>query len=69
MTIHVAIIGAGNIAATHYRGYEKAGAKLIGFVEVNPELRAKREIEWAVSGYATFAQLLENTKPEAVSVC
>lgn len=69
MTINVAIIGAGNIAATHYRGYEKAGAKLIGFVEVSPELRLKREIEWAAPGFATLAQLLENAQPEAVSVC
>jgi predicted dehydrogenase len=69
MTINVAIIGAGNIAATHYRGYEKAGAKLIGFVEVNSELRAKREIEWAVRGYTTMQELLENAKPQAVSVC
>ncbi len=69
MTINVAILGAGNIAATHYRGYEKAAAKLVGFVEVNPEMRAKRELEWSAPGFGSLAALLETVKPEAVSVC
>ncbi len=69
MTLNVAILGAGNIAQTHRNGYVKAGANLVGFVEVNPETRAKRELEWGAKGFASFAELLENTKPDVVSVC
>jgi predicted dehydrogenase len=65
----IAILGAGNIAATHYQGYIKAGAELIGFVEVNPELRSKREAQWNAPGFISVAALLEKVQPEAVSVC
>ncbi len=69
MTTKVAILGAGNIAATHYKGYEKAGAELVGFVEINPEMRLKRQTDWNAPGFASLADLLEKVQPEAVSVC
>ena len=69
MTLNVAIVGAGGIASTHFLGYQKAGAKLVGFVEVSPETRAKRQTEWDAPGFASFAELLKATNPEAISVC
>jgi predicted dehydrogenase len=67
--MNVAIVGAGGIAGTHHSGYKKAGANVLGFVEPNPTTREKREIEWGVSGYATFGELLLHHSPEAISVC
>lgn len=67
--MNVAIVGAGGIAGTHYSGYKKAGATVLGFVEPHPETRAKREIEWAVPGYEALSKLLEQHTPQAVSVC
>ncbi len=69
MSKNIAILGAGGIASTHHRGYTRANAKVIGFVEVNQTTRAKREEEWNAPGFASFEQLLGNVKPEAVSIC
>ncbi|WP_034336807.1 Gfo/Idh/MocA family protein [Deinococcus misasensis] len=65
----VAIIGAGNIAGAHYRGYTAAGAQLVAIAEPFEVTRQRRETEWGVPGYATVEELLEKADFEAVSIC
>jgi predicted dehydrogenase len=68
-TAKVALLGAGGIAATHYRGYMRSGAQLLAFTEPVAAAREKRQTEWGVPGFETFDALLEAVKPEVVSIC
>jgi predicted dehydrogenase len=67
--LRVALVGAGGIAATHYRGYVAAKANVMAFVEPYDITRAAREKEWGIKGYETLEALLANESIEAVSVC
>ncbi|MDX2005852.1 MAG: Gfo/Idh/MocA family oxidoreductase [Meiothermus sp.] len=67
--LRVALVGAGGIAATHYRGYLAAKASVVAFVEPYEVTRLAREKEWGVKGYETLEALLANESVEAVSVC
>ena len=65
----VALIGAGGIANSHHKGYTQAGAVVVGFVDPYEPTRFRREAEWKIKGYSSFAELLEKEDFEAVSVC
>ncbi len=68
--LRVALIGAGGIANTHYKGYVAAGANVQAIVEPFGSTRALRELEWGVRGYATIEEMLKAEPDlEAVSVC
>ena len=63
------LVGAGGIASTHYNGYLKADALVMGFAEPFESTRISREKEWNVKGYSSLDELLENAQLEAVSIC
>jgi predicted dehydrogenase len=67
--LRVGLIGAGGIAATHFRGYSAAGAQVLGFADPYAPTRERREKEWGIAGFASVEELLEKTSIEAVSVC
>lgn len=67
--LRVGLIGAGGIAATHYRGYVAAGAQVLGFADPFAPTRERREKEWGIPGYASAEELLKVEGLEAVSVC
>jgi predicted dehydrogenase len=64
-----ALVGAGGIASTHYNGYLKADALVMGFAEPFESTRILREKEWSVKGYTSLEEMLENAQLEAVSIC
>ncbi len=68
--IRAGIIGSGNIARNHVEGYRAAGAEVVGIVDVDPAVLARRSLEWRVE--RTFAEvdgLLAIPGLDAVSVC
>jgi len=67
--LNVAIIGAGAIAQRHYEGYRLGGANVVAFAEVSEGTRLRREEEWLARGYASFEDMLEREKVQAVSIC
>jgi len=68
--MRVGIIGAGGIAGEHKRGYDRLDSvELVGVADVSPKSRERATNEWKVTAYETVADLLDNAKPEAVSIC
>lgn len=67
--LRVALVGAGGIAATHYRGYVAAGAEVVAFADPSEATRAMREQDWKVPGFSSLEEILEKADIEAVSVC
>ena len=65
----VALIGAGGIASSHFKGYTAAGAQIVGFVDPFEPTRVRRQIEWEIEGFLSFEELLAAKDFEAVSVC
>ena len=68
------LVGAGGIATTHFKGYIKAGALVMGFAEPFESTRILREKEWGVKGYSSLDEMLEapsleSGQLEAVSIC
>jgi predicted dehydrogenase len=68
--MRVGIIGAGGIAREHRRGYARLeGVDLAGIADPSADARGRAASEWGTRGYETVEELLENAKPEAVSIC
>lgn len=68
--VRVGIIGSGNIARNHVEGYEAAGAEVVGLVDVDADVLARRALEWRVERtFTDVAGLLELPGLDAVSVC
>ena len=68
--LRVGIIGAGNIAENHFKGYRAAGAEVIALADVNPLALATRSREWNVTKtFGDYADLLSLADLDAVSVC
>jgi predicted dehydrogenase len=66
----VGIIGSGNIARNHVEGYQAAGAEIVGIVDVDAAVLARRSLEWRVERtFTEVAALLELPGLDAVSVC
>jgi predicted dehydrogenase len=68
--VRVGIIGSGNIARNHVEGYQAAGAEIVGLVDVDTSVLARRALEWKVERtYTEVAELLASPDLDAVSVC
>ena len=68
--LRVGIIGAGNIAENHFKGYRAAGAEVIALADINPLALATRAREWDVTKtFGDYADLLTLADLDAVSVC
>ncbi len=70
MKTRVGIIGTGDIAAAHQRGYAHAGATVVAVCDTDATRLATRQAEWKVStGYSDYHELLADKSVEAVSIC
>lgn len=68
--IRVGIIGAGNIARHHVRGYLAAGAQVVALADTSPVARESRAREWSVTQvFEDYRDLLALDDLDAVSVC
>ncbi len=68
--LRVGIIGAGNIARNHVKGYLAAGAQVVAIADTNPIARETRAAEWSVRHvFSDFRDLLALPGLDAVSVC
>ena len=68
--LRVGIIGTGNIAAHHVRGYLAAGAEIVAIADPSAARLARRAAEWGVSRtFADHRELLAVPGIDAVSVC
>ena len=68
--LRVGIIGAGNIARNHVKGYKAAGAQVVAIADTNPATLATRSAEWSVRhAFADFRDLLDLPGLDAVSIC
>ena len=68
--LRVGIIGAGNIARNHVKGYVAAGAQVVAIADTNPATLETRAAEWSVRhAFADFRDLLDLPGLDAVSIC
>jgi predicted dehydrogenase len=68
--LRVGIIGAGNIARNHVKGYLAAGAQVVAIADTNPATLETRSLEWSVRHvFRDFRDLLALPGLDAVSVC
>ena len=68
--LRVGIIGAGNIARDHLKGYRAAGAQIVAIADTNPIIRETRAAEWSVRhAFSDFRDLLALPGIDAVSIC
>lgn len=67
--LRTAVIGAGAMGQNHVRVYrEIAGIDLVGFADADETLRATIEQRHHVKGYADYRELLDQAKPDLVTV-
>ena len=71
--LKVAIIGAGDYGQLHLdvfsqREKNNKDIKVIGFAEKNEERRKKIELEYGYEGYDNYLDLIEYTKPDAITI-
>ncbi|MHB8994036.1 MAG: Gfo/Idh/MocA family protein [Armatimonadota bacterium] len=66
----VAIIGLGNIAGTHITQWKKLdGIEIVAGSDVNAEAAAKAEETHGFKGYTDWRLMLDEVKPDIVSIC
>ncbi len=66
--IKIAVIGAGNMGKNHIRTYSKLkDAKLTAVADVNPATQ-KLADEYGISYYKDYSTLIEQERPQAVSI-
>lgn len=69
MCIKVAVVGLG-IGKVHLKYYKEiARVKIVGAVDINPEVRKKVEKDYHIKCYPSIEDLLENTTPDGISIC
>jgi predicted dehydrogenase len=66
----IGIIGSGDIANAHVRGYHAAGAEVVAICDVNAEALARRQRDWNIAlGFTSADELLALDDLTAVSIC
>lgn len=70
MSLRAAILGLGNISATHIKGWgEVEGVEVVAGADINPAAVAQAEETHGLTGYTDWRALLEAEKPDLVSIC
>jgi predicted dehydrogenase len=70
LKIRIGIIGSGDIAASHFRGYTHAGVEVVAVCDSDSTRLAARQHEWEVEkGYLDYRDLLADPSVDAVSIC
>jgi predicted dehydrogenase len=66
----IGIIGAGNIATHHRKGYLSNGAEVVAIADVSGSMLERRKKEWNVDrAYTDYPELLNQKDIDAVSIC
>ncbi len=66
----IGIIGSGNIAAHHVKGYVSNGAEIVAIADVSVAMLERRKKDWNVERvYTDYNELLAQSDIEAVSIC
>lgn len=69
MTLRVAVIGVGAMGRNHARVYwEMPDVELVGVADAAPEVAAATARRYGTRAYADYQQLLDEQKPDAVTV-
>ena len=69
MTLKVAIIGVGAMGRNHARVYsEMADVEIVGVADINMLAAAEASRRYGGRAYADYPRLLDEQKPEAVSI-
>jgi predicted dehydrogenase len=70
MTLKVAVIGVGNMGRNHARVYwEMPQVKLVGVADANISTAEVVANRYSTKAYADYKQLLDEQKPDAVTIC
>lgn len=76
MSLRVAIVGARGVGKFHAQWYAKEGCDIVAFVASRPETIPQNESllksvvpNFSGRGYSNLSEMLENEKPDIVSVC
>ncbi|SVE37635.1 uncharacterized protein METZ01_LOCUS490489, partial [marine metagenome] len=65
-----AIVGCGDIAHHHVKGYQLAGVDIVAVVDPLEVAREQYREEYGIAqGFATVEEMLGAVKPDLVSVC
>ncbi len=69
--IRIAIVGCGRIAANHFGSIEKHAAdlELCAVCDTDAQVLATHTTKYGVPGYRDLRQLLEEARPDIVSLC
>ena len=67
----IGLIGGGNIARAHLRGYAALGsaARVTALADTDPETLATRTAETGATGYSDYRQLIADPEVDAVDIC
>jgi predicted dehydrogenase len=69
-SFRIGIIGTGDIARAHHKGYVAAGADVVAICDSNPDQLAKRQHDWDVAaGFTDYRDMLGDPAIDAVSIC
>ena len=65
-----AIVGCGDIAHHHVKGYQLAGVEIVAVTDPLEVAREQYQAEYGIArGFATVEEMLEEAKPDLISVC
>jgi predicted dehydrogenase len=65
-----AIVGCGDIAHHHVKGYQLAGVEIVAVTDPLEVAREQYQAEYGIArGFATVEEMLEEVKPNLISVC
>ncbi len=69
--LRVAVIGAGGIGGTHLRAYAHWPdlCEIVGIADIELASAQKKAAEYGTQAYPSYEQMLDKTKPDAVSIC
>lgn len=70
MSYRVAVVGSGNMARTHSRGWAKIGeAEIVGFLDRDHVHGEKLAAELGVPCFSDWDTLLSETQPDIIDIC
>ncbi len=70
MTIKTAVIGVGSMGKNHARIYwELPDVKLVGVADLNQTVSESIAHQYSTKSYTNYRQMLDEQKPDAVTIC
>jgi predicted dehydrogenase len=70
MTIKTAVIGVGSMGKNHARiNWELPGVTLVGVADLNQTVSESIAHQYSTKSYTNYRQMLDEQKPDAVTIC